>query len=926
MMHCPNRNIRESIPFTKGMEKLLKYRYSGNDKCPGCMIGKSCHQDFPGPAKRATRPLEKVTFDLIISTITSVEGFNAAALFVDDFSGYRWLYGCKTKDEALSASKRWIAEIHGLREKYPLLVVMRDNAGENKSKEISDFFTSIEVANRYSTAYEQHQDGLSESGIKSIFLLARSAMAESGLAGKYWFCAATCGKDCRNATYMERIKNTPWGLMFGEKRDVSKFRPFGCRAWMFLNKERREKGKTAPRAVEVINLGFASDLNTSAYKVLVEKTGQILSSNQLEFDEGFFPYRKEELIAKLAEMDDEIDILYKASAPIRWIDYDPSLRLGTFKKVDMGSDRHLILQSPSDPNAYLKVDQETFFKNLLATTSVHEKALMVATPLDSASLSKVKGLPDSIDSSRPPKNFRDAMLREDCQEWAEALNKEYMGFKQRGVFELVPLKKGIKLMGMTTRWEYKVTNGTFEKRKVRLCAMGNQQIAGIHFNESDLYAPVLKAHEVRLLVAIAAQRGATMYKYDTSQAFLYGDVEEELYARAPDWWPELVPEGYCMQLRKNIYGTRQAARAWHIRLSNWMEEHEYLPINNEKTIFMKWEDEDFILIGVFVDDFSAIPTTQKLKEEFETLYAKDFDVTGGKPMESFLGLEVEQCKDGISLHLDTYIQELVDEYRLMHRKFIKPKKVPMSPGVVLDGTDCPEMPDPVKQKQYRSMVAKVQFAAYWTRFDISYTTAQLARFCASAGPSHWAALTHLIGYLIQRPSLKITYWNGANGGLDGFTDSDWGNSVSRKSTTGLIARYNRTPILWRSRMQKTVALSSAEAEYYSASEMAVEIIYLRNLLNNMGLPAGDNTSVFEDNTACIEWANHIMGGRERAKHIDIRKHFAHEAVQNGHIRLIKIPTEFQLADLLTKGLHRRQFESCLYSLLGADPPSADGLD
>ena len=81
---------------------------------------------------------------------------------------------------------------------------------------------------------------------------------------------------------------------------------------------------------------------------------------------------------------------------------------------------------------------------------------------------------------------------------------------------------------------YKVTNENFEKRKVRLCAMGNQQIAGVHFNESDLYAPVLKAPEVRLLMAIAARQGATLYKYDTSQAFLYGDVEEDLYARAPD--------------------------------------------------------------------------------------------------------------------------------------------------------------------------------------------------------------------------------------------------------------------------------------------------------------------------------------------------------------------------------------------------------
>ena len=70
---------------------------------------------------------------------------------------------------------------------------------------------------------------------------------------------------------------------------------------MWLNKERREKGKTTPRALEVINLGFASDLNTSSYKVLVEKTCQILTSNQLEFDEKFFPYRKEEMISRLDE-------------------------------------------------------------------------------------------------------------------------------------------------------------------------------------------------------------------------------------------------------------------------------------------------------------------------------------------------------------------------------------------------------------------------------------------------------------------------------------------------------------------------------------------------------------------------------------------------------------------------------------------------
>ena len=109
--------------------------------------------------------------------------------------------------------------------------------------------------------------------------------------------------------------------------------------------------------------------------------------------------------------------------------------------------------------------------------------------------------------------------------------------------------------------------------------------------------------------------------------------------------------------------------------------------------------------------------------------------------------------------------------------------------------------------------------------------------------------------------------------------------------------------------------------------MAIEIIYLCNLLGNMRFPQIDNTVVYEDNTACIEWSNHVsMGGRERAKHIDIRKHFAHEAVQNGHTRRYKIPTEYQLANLLTKGLQLGQFEKCLHSLLGEDPPQAADKD
>ena len=131
---------------------------------------------------------------------------------------------------------------------------------------------------------------------------------------------------------------------------------------------------------------------------------------------------------------------------------------------------------------------------------------------------------------------------------------------------------------------------------------------------------------------------------------------------------------------------------------------------------------------------STVLTSDHLKEEFMALYLADFDVTGGDLMQSFLGLEVEQLDCYIKLHLDTYIEEFIAEYQLIRPKFLKLKTVPMSQRLVLETNDCPGAPDPFLQKQYLSITAKVQFATHWIRFDISYAAAQLARFCASAGP------------------------------------------------------------------------------------------------------------------------------------------------------------------------------------------------
>ncbi len=102
-------------------------------------------------------------------------------------------------------------------------------------------------------------------------------------------------------------------------------------------------------------------------------------------------------------------------------------------------------------------------------------------------------------------------------------------------------------------------------------------------------------------------------------------VEDKVYVRPPEWWPEPVPEGHVFLLLKSMHGTKQAARRWHLCISEWMEKNCYPAVNSEKMILMKWDGDDFIIHGLFLDGMMHIPTCDKLKQEFLAKHSKDFD-------------------------------------------------------------------------------------------------------------------------------------------------------------------------------------------------------------------------------------------------------------------------------------------------------------
>ncbi len=156
---------------------------------------------------------------------------------------------------------------------------------------------------------------------------------------------------------------------------------------------------------------------------------------------------------------------------------------------------------------------------------------------------------------------------------------------------------------------------------------------------------------------------------------------------------------------------------------------------------------------------------------------------------------VEQDDKGFKISLDNYVKEVIAEYSGYIKKLSRTQKVPISPGVAIKAEEVPELPNPTKQKYYRSFVVKLQFAATWIQFDISFAVSQLARFCESAGfkLAQWAALHHLMECLAAHPSFKIKYHRGTKliDLLSRYVDADWGNNSSCRSTSGMVMLYNK---------------------------------------------------------------------------------------------------------------------------------------
>ncbi|KZO91857.1 hypothetical protein CALVIDRAFT_467694, partial [Calocera viscosa TUFC12733] len=186
--------------------------------------------------------------------------------------------------------------------------------------------------------------------------------------------------------------------------------------------------------------------------------------------------------------------------------------------------------------------------------------------------------------------------------------------------------------------------------------------------------------------------------------------------------------------------------------------------------------------------------------------------------------------------------------------------------------------------------------------DISYAISALGQFNANPGREHWLAVKRVLRYLAGTKEMGLVLAHGGEHGLVGWSDADWaGDHEDRKSTSGYIFMLDGMPISWSARKQKTVALSTTEAEYIALTYWWDEALWLRTLLSDLGIQLNGPTTLYVDNQSALSLIrNPVL--HSRTKHIDIRHHFIRNAMDASDIELIYCPTDQMVADILTKPL------------------------
>ncbi|GKD04883.1 putative ribonuclease H-like domain-containing protein [Tanacetum coccineum] len=358
--------------------------------------------------------------------------------------------------------------------------------------------------------------------------------------------------------------------------------------------------------------------------------------------------------------------------------------------------------------------------------------------------------------------------------------------------------------------------GIVIKNKARLVAQGYTQEEGIDYDE--VFAPVARIEAIRLFLAYDSFKDFVVYQMDVKSAFLYGKIEEEVYVCQPPGFEDPDFPDRVYKVEKALYGLHQAPRAWYETLSTYLLDNGFQRGKIDKTLFIRRDKGDILLVQVYVDDIIFGSTKKSLCTEFEKMMHKKFQMSSMGELTFFLGLQVKQKEDGIFISQDKYVTEILKKFGFTD---VKTASTPMeTQKLLLKDEDGEE----VDVHLYRLMIGSLMYLTS-SRPDIMFVVCTCARYQVNPKVSHLHAVKRILRYLKGQPKLGLWYPKDSPFDLAAYTDTDYaGASLDRKSTTGGCQFLGSRLISWQCKKQTVVANSITEAEYVDASSCCGQVV------------------------------------------------------------------------------------------------------
>jgi hypothetical protein len=467
------------------------------------------------------------------------------------------------------------------------------------------------------------------------------------------------------------------------------------------------------------------------------------------------------------------------------------------------------------------------------------------------------------------------------------------------------LPDGKKTVGC--KWVFTVkynSDGSIERYKARLVAKGFTQTYGIDYSET--FAPVAKLNTVRILLSLAANMDWPLHQLDVKNAFLNGDLEEEVYMDIPPGFEDRFGSNVC-KLNKSLYGLKQSPRAWFEKFTQSMKKQGYIQGQADHTLFTKFsQDGKIAVLIVYVDDIVLTGNDYDEMGRVKEKLAIDFEIKDLGSMRYFLGMEVARSKDGIVVSQQKYILDLLKETGMSG---CRPADTPMDPNAKL----WEKGSVPVDTGRYQRLVGKLIYLSH-TRPDIAFSVSVVSQFMHSPFEEHLEAVYRILRYLKANPGKGLFFRKTNERNVSIFTDADWAGSITdRRSTSGYCAYVWGNLVTWRSKKQGVVARSSAEAEFRAMAQGICEGLWIHRVLEELKMKIELPLKLYSDSKAAISIAHNPVQ-HDRTKHIEIDRHFIKEKLDAGIICLPFVTSSQQTTDILTKSLARPTFEHLISKL------------